>query len=64
MIDKKFRNNGYGTLLLNLTTPLETDFEMIELRTASDNYPAIRFYQKNGFTIVGGDLYFSKGFKI
>ena len=59
VFDSSARGKGIGTTLiqtiLKATEPFET--RMIILETQSCNEAAIAFYKKNGFEIVGFDLY-------
>lgn len=58
LILEKFRENGYGALLINKAKEIakEENFREVILETQSCNYKAIEFYIKNGFMINGIDL--------
>ena len=53
------RSRGVGTMLMKAIQKAAEDAKarMLILETQSCNEEAIAFYQKNGFTIVGFDLY-------
>lgn len=59
VFDRARRNQGIGTVLMERITE-EAKFSgarMIVLETQSCNENAIAFYKKNGFDIIGFDLY-------
>lgn len=58
-VDKRSQNKNLGAHLLASTLAMMSDFEIAELRVASDNYPALNFYTKFGFRIIGGDVWLS-----
>lgn len=53
-IKKKYRNRGFGTLLMSnmLKTMAQKQIVSLKLHTDSRNVPAIRLYQKLGFSII------------
>ena len=53
------RSKGVGTALMNtiLKAAEATGARMIVLETQSCNESAVAFYKKNGFDIIGFDLY-------
>lgn len=53
------RHSGIGTALMNvlLHDAEESGARMVELETQTCNENAIAFYRKNGFDIIGFDLY-------
>lgn len=59
IFDNSVRNRGIGTALLNtiLSEARKTGARMAVLETQSCNENAIAFYNKNGFNIIGFDLY-------
>ena len=59
VFDGKVRNRGIGTLLMETITEAAKSCgaRMIVLETQSCNENAIAFYKKNGFEIIGFDLY-------
>ena len=59
VFDDAMRGNGIGTMLMQAIQGAAEAFEprMIVLETQSCNEAAIAFYRKNGFTIIGFDLY-------
>lgn len=59
IFDNSVRNRGIGTALLNtiLAEARKTGARMAVLETQSCNENAIAFYNKNGFNIIGFDLY-------
>lgn len=59
MFDDSARRRGIGTALMRaiLTEAARTDARMAVLETQSCNEHAIAFYRKNGFAIIGFDLY-------
>ena len=63
-ISHEYTGKGYGTKVLDLMkqTGFNTmNFEKISLRVLKDNIPAIRSYEKNGFTVTGDEEYFYVG---
>lgn len=59
MLDFSERSRGVGTALMKTIeqTAENTGARMLILETQSCNENAIAFYKKNGFEIVGFDLY-------
>ena len=59
VFDHKRRTSGIGTLLLDtiIKDAKESMARMVVLETQSYNHKAISFYQKNGFEIIGFDMY-------
>ena len=59
VFDGSERCQGVGTLLMEVITKeaVNSGARMIVLETQSCNENAIRFYKKNGFEIIGFDLY-------
>ena len=59
VFDPARRHGGLGTALMNRITETaeSTSARMIVLETQSCNESAIAFYRKNGFSIIGFDLY-------
>ena len=57
--DPAKRSTGIGTLLMHTITEAARSFEtrMLVLETQSCNENAIVFYRKNGFDMIGFDLY-------
>lgn len=59
VFDNERRHGGIGTALMNtiLHEAKESGARMVVLETQSCNENAIAFYRKNGFDIIGFDLY-------
>ena len=59
VFDNAQRNQGTGTILMERITETARayDARMLVLETQSCNEAAIAFYKKNGFEIIGFDLY-------
>ena len=59
VFDHSKRNSGIGTKLMETMQreAVSRKARMIVLETQSCNEAAIAFYRKNGFTIIGLDLY-------
>ncbi len=59
VFDSAERHRGIGTALMNtiLAEAVKADARMAVLETQSCNENAIAFYRKNGFDIIGFDLY-------
>ena len=59
VFDNSKRNSGIGTMLMEaiLKEAESSEARMIVLETQSCNEKAIAFYKKNGFDIIGFDLY-------
>ncbi len=57
-VQNSFQNLGIGTELLKHAEKLAKEWNCrgIVLECQSSNYPAIKFYLKNGFTLTGFDL--------
>jgi ribosomal protein S18 acetylase RimI-like enzyme len=54
----EYRRQGYGHKLMHIVKDYlnQTDYRAIVLETQSCNDPAISFYLKEGFTLIGHDL--------
>lgn len=59
IFDNGMRNNGIGTLLMKsiISEAVKSGARMVVLETQTCNENAISFYRKNGFEIIGFDLY-------
>ncbi len=59
IFDTTHRHQGVGTLLMQamLAQAAKSGARMVVLETQTCNEKAIAFYQKNGFQIIGFDLY-------
>lgn len=59
IFDNENRHNGVGTLLMEtiLKAADSSGARMVVLETPSCNENAIAFYKRNGFEIIGFDLY-------
>ena len=59
MFDKAARGQGIGSLLMERITEAARarGARMLVLETQSCNEAAIAFYRKNGFSVIGFDLY-------
>lgn len=59
LVFKEYRNKGIGQSLLNILIEYSKTLNtrMIVLETQSCNTKAIDFYHKNGFSLIGFDLY-------
>lgn len=59
IFDENSRGKGLGKLLLDkiLEDAMASGARMAVLETQSYNYNAISFYKKNGFEVIGFDLY-------
>ena len=59
IFDSKKRHSGIGAKLMDviLTEAKESGARMVVLETQTCNENAIAFYKKNGFEIIGFDLY-------
>lgn len=57
-VDKQFKRKGIGTALFGVAQKRarELGVRMITLETQTSNYPAIQFYLKNGFQLIGFNL--------
>lgn len=57
-IDKQFKRKGIGSTLFEIAQKRarELGVRMIVLETQSSNFPAIQFYLKNGFQLIGLNL--------
>ena len=55
----RYRKKGFGKILLDeiLKEAKNSKARMVVLETQSYNYNAISFYKKNGFEIIGFDMY-------
>ena len=58
LVKEGFRRNGIGTLLVDhaVKTAKEKGARMLIVETQSCNVPAINFYLKNGFELIGFDI--------
>lgn len=59
IFDSSYRNKGMGSILLDIIfkEAKSNSARMVVLETQSCNDKAISFYRKNGFEIIGFDLY-------
>jgi len=57
-IDQSFQHQGIGSKLMSIvkTRAAEIGVRAIVLETQTSNYPAIQFYKKHGFHLIGCDL--------
>lgn len=57
-IDKRFKRKGIGSALITVAQKRarEMGVRMIVLETQTSNYPAIQFYLKEGFQMIGFNL--------
>lgn len=57
-VEEKYRREGIGTKLMKyaISFAKEKNIRALVLETQSCNYPAISFYMKCGFSIIGFDL--------
>ncbi|MFY0742770.1 GNAT family N-acetyltransferase [Solibacillus silvestris] len=57
-VDNRFKRQGIGNALFELTKKraCELGVRMITLETQTSNYPAIQFYLKNNFQLIGFNL--------
>lgn len=57
-VDKRFKRKGLGSALVAIAQKRarEMGVRMIVLETQTSNYPAIQFYLKEGFQMVGFNL--------
>jgi GNAT superfamily N-acetyltransferase len=57
LVKEEFRRMGIGSLLMNLAVKVakEKGARMLVLETQSCNVPAITFYHKQGFNLIGFD---------
>jgi len=63
-IDESCKGMKIGSgLLAHFINDIKDKYEMIELRTMNNNFPAINLYQKFGFLIISSDLIFHKYIK-
>jgi len=58
LVKEEFRRNGIGTLLVDHAVKLSRKrrARMLVVETQSCNVPAINFYLKNGFELIGFDV--------
>jgi len=60
-VDETYKGMKIGSgLLAYFIDYIREKYDMIELRTMNDNFPAINLYQKFGFRIVSSDFIFHK----
>ncbi|MGM0752821.1 MAG: GNAT family N-acetyltransferase [Bacillota bacterium] len=54
-VDARFKKNGIGKSLIEVAKKRATELGVraINLETQTSNYPAIQFYLKNGFDLIG-----------
>ncbi|WP_332649536.1 GNAT family N-acetyltransferase [Lysinibacillus sp. 54212] len=54
-VDDRFKKNGIGRCLIEVAKKraIELGVRSIILETQTSNYPAIQFYLKNGFELIG-----------
>ena len=54
-VDDRFKRNGIGRGLIEVAKKRATELGVraINLETQTSNYPAIQFYLKNGFDLIG-----------
>lgn len=54
-VKPEFKKNGIGTNLIEVAKrrAVELGVRLITLETQTSNYPAIQFYLKNGFEVIG-----------
>ncbi len=59
IFDRSNRHNGIGTLLMGsiLSEAMKSGARMAVLETQTCNEKAVSFYKKNGFKIIGFDLF-------
>lgn len=59
VFSEEYRRHGIGSLLMNqiLTEAKAAGARMAVLETQSCNIPAISFYKRHGFTVIGFDLF-------
>lgn len=59
IFDRENRHNGIGTLLMEiiLSEAVKSGARMAVLETQTCNEKAVSFYKKNGFNIIGFDLF-------
>ena len=63
-IDESYKGMKIGSgILAHFINYVKDKYEMIELRTMNNNFPAINLYQKFGFRIISSDLIFHKHIK-
>ena len=57
-IDKRFKRKGIGSALITVAQKRarEMGVRMIVLETQTSNYPAIQFYLKEGFQMIGFNI--------
>lgn len=58
LIAESYRGKGIGSLLITalIKHAREKKYRLIELEVQNTNFPAIIFYQKNGFSLTGLNL--------
>ena len=54
-VDGRFKKNGIGRSLIEVAKKraIQIGVRAIHLETQTSNYPAIQFYLKNGFELIG-----------
>ncbi|MDW0116512.1 GNAT family N-acetyltransferase [Sporosarcina thermotolerans] len=54
-VDDRYKKNGIGRILMEVAKKRATELcvRSIILETQTSNYPAIQFYLKNGFELIG-----------
>lgn len=54
-VNPEYKNNGIGTKLIETAKrrAIELGARLVTLETQTSNYPAIQFYLKNGFEVIG-----------
>ena len=59
VFDETYRNSGIGTKLIHAIEEIAISLKvrMIVLETQTCNEKAIAFYRKNGYAVIGFDLY-------
>jgi len=57
-VDERFKKNGIGRSLIEVAKKRATELGVrsITLETQTSNYPAVQFYMKNDFELIGFNL--------